>query len=555
MKSIDFQFLLTNAAFPATVLLTSSSLLIEFKDVPCEFSLIENFSQVSSYKSQSGSRSHSQNIDFEYSKHDQKLCLHFLLKEFCTQGKSQVHELPSSIEKFINSMMLHAKVISSVIEPVVLNLANSHGIRLKTLTHHTCVVIIESKSFGEIEIKTFAKNSNSVCFQSSLLTTRLFEHYFDLNKPISLSETFEQLVISTEFQLILNESLKTLSSQSIRAYQDYSYSFSGLTCIANSFNEVHICYMKEIIVKVRVRSYHYTLDVLDMFHFNNSLMQIRRFEGCLHHCVSKALKDPSLAGIKNTVDTRKEAGLFQTLELHKPQHVKNALIMIINYIQLTYLFEKSRIVLSDHARSLQYLIKGSFLTYSMLDLRADFSLLSELNFALVFKMKPSDMGLDVDIEIETKPSKESEQEKLENWKKVLMEYFNRCVKEYSRGYPEIVLGFIKIFLIKTKLLGNFIEILEEEIRCKDRIEFVWPLFTLKHDNYTFTVRVWDMQNRPSDITFSIKHSLNDSPQILTNFDSTILASHNYSSNRCVDVVKLALSKRADEMKFIRINEN
>jgi hypothetical protein len=375
-----------------------------------------------------------------------------------------------------------------------------------------------------------------------------------LNKPVNLSETFEQLAISCEFQLILNEVLKTLALQASRPYTNGSYSLFGLTCTANYYNEVHLCYMKEIIVKIRVSSFPYTLEVLDMHHFNKNLMIVRKLEGCLHHCVTKALKDEALAGRRNTVDVKKEPGLFQVLELHKPQHVKNALILIINYVQLTFIFEKTRTFLTEYARNLQFISKGNFAVYQMLDLKADFSLAHELNFALTLKMKPLEVGLDIDIDIESKPSKENEQERLEQWKKTLLFYFNTCLKEHIRGNPDIMLGFIKLFLIKSRYLNTFIEIIEQEIHYKDRLEVIWPAFSIKPDFYRIFIRVWDLQGRSSDLVFSLKTNQGE-PEITTNFDATVLASLNYSNCRPVDVLKLALSRRADEMKLTRTNEN
>lgn len=548
MKSVDFNFLLTNAAFPTTVILTPTNLLVELKDLNCEFSLIQSLNLCSQYTIPF----HSSTLS--YSKSNQKLVLSYSLKEISSQGQCQIHELPVLIEKQINDLILHSKLLSMHLESVIKSLSN-YGLRIKLLVHDSSIVLIPTRNYGDIEIKTYIKNNTTLAISSILLTPRLLEHFNEMHRPLNLTELYEQLSISAEFQVILNDVLKFLANQSHKIYTSGTYSYSGLICTANAYNEVHICYMKEIVIKIKVSSFPYTLEVVDMSYYNPNLMRIRRFEGCLHHAVSRALKDPTLAGLKNTVVTDKDADICQTLELHKPEHVKNTLILMLNYSQLIYLFEKVKKKIDDTVKIMKYVYTVPLFAYHMLDLKVELSGIQELRFNFTMKMKPNQIELDPDIDIEAVARRENELERLEKWKKVLLLYFRHSIKDYCKGNPEVILGFSKIFLVNPAIMGEFIDILKEELETKGMIEMIWPLFMLKEDAYRFTVKVWNVCGKSTDIIFAIKYNRDVGTEISTNLDPNFVNQFlPQKGGNPVDVLRVALGKRADEIRTKQINE-
>ena len=548
MKSIDFNFLLTNAAFPASVLLTPTTLSIELRDLQCDFPIIQSFTQSSQYTTTSQSSS------LTYSKHSQKLLLSFSLKEISTQGRCQVHELPNLIERQINALIFHCKLLSNLLDPVIASLAE-YGLRIKHLVHDSSIVSIPTKNYGEKEVKTYIKNNNILAMTSELLTPRLFEHYFEMQKPLNLNEVFEQLAISAEFQVILNEVLGFLANQAHKVYVSGSYAYAGCVCTANAYNEVHICYMKDIVIKVKVSSFPYTLEVVDMSFYNSSLTRIRRFEGCLHHAASRALKDPSLAGLKNTVNTDKDADICQTLELHKPEHVKNTLILMVNYSQLIYLFEKVKNTVDDTVKTMKYIYTVPLFSYHMLDLKVELAGIQELRFNFTMKMKPNNIELDPDIDIESVARRENELERLEKWKKILILYFRNCIKDYCKGNPEVLIGFAKIFLVSPAIMGEFMDILKEELETKGMVEMIWPFFVLKEDSYRFTVKVWNVCGKSTDVVFAIKYNKDVETEISTNLDPNFVNQFlSQKGGNPVDVLRVAMSKRADEIRTKQIND-
>ena len=285
-----------------------------------------------------------------------------------------------------------------------------------------------------------------------------------------LSEVYQHLAISAEFQLILDDALKEYSKQVMKNYNSGSYLMAGIVCVANAYNEVHLCFTKHTVISIRVPNFPYTLEVQDLANFYPGLRRIRKFEGCLHHIMTTALKDPELSSYKNTVNSSQSPELFQVLELHKPEHIKNGIGFILNYCVIVNLFDTCRLNIEENLnalgkRQIQHIFKNK-----MLDLNIELANFEEYRFNVVLKMKTG-TALEIDIEILVVAKRDNEAEKLEKWKKNLKDYFYYAVKGYCKGNPEIFFGFVRLFLVPIGLFGTLLEFLDEELSQRLKIEF------------------------------------------------------------------------------------
>ena len=242
MDSLNFQCLLTNAAFPAKTYLTAENIVVEINEFQCEFRMLSDYQEVNNYSIQYSP------INLHYSKLNKVLSFSCNLKELIFSGKSQLHELTLNIEKHISNFMFHTNIISNNLESVISELSGQYQISLQQLTHESSTVVIKTRSYGDIILKTYVKNNNIIAISSKLLTSRLFEHYFEMKRILDLREVYENLAISAEFQLILDDSLKEFSRQSLKLYNPGSYSMPGIMCTGNFYNEIHLCYMKNIMI-------------------------------------------------------------------------------------------------------------------------------------------------------------------------------------------------------------------------------------------------------------------------------------------------------------------
>lgn len=546
MTSIDFHWLLTNGSFPVQVILTTNFITVEIKDFQCDFEIYSNNMRNSFYSIESNL------VNTEYSKESSTLKLYFHLKEILIQGKHQLHDLSGIIEKKINNFIYHSNLISSKIEKVIQELSDQYQISLYSLTHENSIVRLKTRSHGDVFIKTFPKNPCGIGMSSPLLTTSLFENYFEMGKPLNLKEVYENLALSAEFQMILNEALKEYSSQALKPYVSGSYTMGTLVCTPNAYNEIHLCYMKEMIVKIRVTTFPYTIEVLDLAYFYSSLKKIRKLDGCLHHSMTKALKDPDLSGFKNTVITNSQGDTYQILELHKPEHVKNAIVFLINYIHLIYLFEVCKTTIEDLLKILGKPSNKNVSGYKMLDLRLELSNYDEYRYNLILKMKNNNTNLEIDLDIEIVHKRDNELEKLSNWKKILILYFNNVIKPYYRGTLDLMVGFVKLFVVSLGIIGLIIDILQEEINKKMHIEFVWQSFIVVAGTCKFNVRIWEGY-RSLDIIFYIIET-ESGRETRTNLDPNMLNAFNQRECTPLDILKLVTTRRYDELKFRQMPE-
>ena len=540
MNAIDFHCLLTNASLPARVILNATNIVIEIHEFNCDFSIICSGKSSPSYSVQNPS------LTIEYNSIDEVLKLIFNLKEIMIFGKSQLHELSSVVEKQINILIFHSNIISSKIDSVIQELSSKHRISLKTLTHETSEVLIHTRSYGDISVKTQVKDHN-LAIVSPLLTSRIFKHYYEMKRPMDLREVYELLAISAEFQMMLDDSLKEFSAQAFRPYVQGSFSMYGIVCIPNFYNEIHLCYMKEMMVSIRTCTFPYTLEVMDLAFFNSNLKKIRRFDGCLHHAMTKALKDPDLAGFKNTVESGLE-GVYQILELHKPEHMKNTLHFLISYIQITYIFEACRTAVDDIVRVLKRNIVKSPAVYKMLDLRLELNCLEGCKYNVVLKMKDSTFGLEVDLDLEILSKNEIEVEKLERWKKIYIQYFNSSIKQYCKGNTELCVCFVKLFLVPCGLLGLITEIIDEELCKRLNIEFVWQSLMIRNDSLRFSIKVWDSNNKSLDIIFMLKETA-EGRETQTNLDPNFMTYFNLKDCTPLEIITNVCSRRLEDLKF------
>lgn len=542
MRKIDFHCLLTNASLPASVVLLKDYIVVEIHEFHCDFAVVDLEVPMENYSVQTSG------VTIDYSTAESCLKLKFSLKEMIIMGKSYFHELSATVEKLINTLIFHSNVISSQISSVIQELSEQYQISLKTLTHETSEVTIQTRSFGKVNLKTYVKNSNLIAISSPLLTSRMFEHYFDMKRPLDLKEVYENLVISAEFQMILDDSLREFSLQALKPYTSGSYSMSGIVCVPNFYNEIHLCYMKEMMVSIRTVTFPYTLEILDLAFFNTNLKKIRKFDGCLHHAMTKALKDPELVGFKNTVNPVGVGDNYQVLELYKPEHVKNALLFILNYIHLNYLFESCKCAIDETIKTLGKTITKSVFIYKMLDLRLELTNLDDYRYNIILKMKSSASDLEVDLDIEPVPRRPSENEKLERWKKVYVSYFNSVIKSFCKGTPELLVSFCKLLMVPIGVLGLIIDLLEEELHKRLNIEFVWQSLRVRNDSCRFNVKVWDILNKSVDVTFIIREG-KDLRETHTNLDPNFAALFNQKDSSPLEIMNCVCGKRLDELKF------
>lgn len=569
-KSIDFQCLLTNAAFPARVTLSQDYISVEIRDFPCEFAIHSSSQNVTMLRTLQGHdyiqapnpRTNGEGVNsytiktpsllLEYSKSQSLLKLNFSQKEMLLNGKHQFHDLSTTIEKKINSMIFHRNIISNKLESAIKELEQHFQIRIESLLHESSAVMLKTKNFGEIRIKTCVKSDGILAMSSNLLTSRLFEYYFEMKRPLDLIEVYESLARSAEFQLVLDEALKIYSEQALKPYVPGSYTMAGLVCTANAYNEVHVCYMKEMIIGIRVSSFPYTLEIIDLAFFNSNLKKIRRFDNCLHHAMTKALKDPEMTGFRNTVVNSAPGDTFQILELHKYEHLKNSLVFIINYIHLNYLFEQCKIHIEENFKILKNSIPKPLCTWKMLDLRVELGNYDEYRYTPVLKMKNNLSGLEVDFDLEVFVRQENETEKLTTWKRLLIRYFQSAVKEICRGNLDVMYGFVKLFLIKIVDFHLIIDVIEEELN-NQRVEIIWPSIVVKEDIYSFSTRIWDMHGKYVDVIFRMKE-FRERKEIITNLDPNFFSTLDKNCS-LVEIIRACLSKRSDEIRLRIITDS
>ena len=461
-----------------------------------------------------------------------------------------MHELSSIIEKKINFFTFHSLTISNKLESIIKELSEQYNISIKTLNHETSEIVVKTKSYEEVIIKTSVKNNNVISMTSPLLTSRLFENYNEMKKPLDLKEVYENLAISAEFQMILEESLKEYSLQALKVYNPGSFATSGIVCTANFYNEVHICYMKEMIVGVRISSFPYTIEVIDLAFFNPCLKKIRRLDGCLHHAMTKALKDdPDLKEYKNTVISGSPGDVYQILELHKPEHVKNALVILISYIHLNYLFEMCRNGVEEIVGALAKSRNATIFVYKMLDLRLELANFEEFRYNIVLKMKSVRLtGLEIDLDVETVLKRENEAEKLEKFKKKVLSYFNACIKPYYKGNLDLMVGFVRLFLVQLGLVFFIVDILDEEMTKRLNIEFLWSSLVIKTDSCKFSIKIWDLSGKNLDVLFSLIETA-EGVHITTNLDPNFLSFMHQKDCTPVEILKIVCSRRLDELRL------
>ncbi|CAG9315215.1 unnamed protein product [Blepharisma stoltei] len=550
MQEIDFKCLFQNATYPAKASIQFSNCLnVQISEVPSGFSPFENSSQSETYTITNPV------YQLIYDKPSETLTFIFNLKEMHKLGKALMQEIANTIEQKINQINFHSVLISNRIEQVVQELSNYFNISMQTLTHESSTVLIKTSN-KEISLTTKIINNRdgpnkegipqpALIAHPSLLTAQLYEIYWYMRCPVNLSEIYRSLCLSAEFQLILDECLSDFAHLAGKNYVPYSYQAAGFKCMANSFDEVKICYMNVHMVSIRIQSFSTTLEIADMGLIYPKLKPIHKFAECLHHLVTKTLEDPDLKGYSNTIKIGDKEPLYQTLELHKPQHVKRALSFILNFIASMHALLSSMIFLN---RNINELFPGAqVVKQGALEAAAILSRIGEFRFNFKIKLSNSETQhgyiVNLVLDIEAVPKKDIERQRLESMRFIYIEYFRQKILNVYKVIPEVLNGFLMSFLTPVHLLKQITDLMEEELKSNS-FEILWHNFDAKQERVDFSVRIWK-GTRYLDIKISIDGR---APKITTNLKADFLVNIVSSQPTSLQIIQSLLTYSFEEIK-------
>lgn len=505
MQEVSFKCLFQNACYPARVSLESyNTMSVQIDEFSASFSPF-NDSEKSDIYTISNT-----NFNLIYNKPTKMLTFRFSLKEMYSHGKALMQEVSNTVEKKINIFNFHAPLFSNRLEQVIDDLKDYYDISIQSLTHESSTVVIKSSRYVKITTKIIFKDEvyHPVLFsQPSLLTTQLYEVYFHMRCPVDLTEMYRALCLSCDAQIYIDEALSDYANLVGKYYKQGSYSVAGFTCIANSFNEIKVCYLNTYMIAIRVSNYQYTLEIADMAKISNRLWPIKKFNDYLHHLVTKSLEDPDLRGYTNTVKTNDRDILYQTLELHKAEHIKRALLFILNFISSMHALQSSSVYLTRILNEMYpESINSRVIILSDLEVCANLSTIK--NFRFNFKLKLSNQEvttgfiLDVGLEIKAMPKKDLEKPRLEAIKTVYIEYFKQKIIPAYKVFTEILIGFIRSFLTPISFIRQVIGLMEEEL-VSNYFEILWHSYQVRIDQIDFLVRLWK-ENKFVDIKFGMR---------------------------------------------------
>ena len=403
--------------------------------------------------------------------------------------------LLARIESRLNIMRFHEQQISAHIEQPILQIPE---LRLVSLTHSQAVIALKVDA-SEIQMKTETinqmgkKSIRMIDFSATLLTTRLFDSYVFSQRQYDLQNIMQSFVRTTQFQHILDEVFETYSLLSDTHYVRGRYRTCNFVAIANSFDSIRISFKETYLLNIKVIDTT-TIEISDMRQYGIERIQwVRNLAQCLHHCVSNCLKDPSLSGHRNNIDTSGNSRNHK-LQLHKPEHVHNTLMFLLTFIHTQHLLGLSK----NNVRAILVPWNPEAKIEEEKEGLVQKIKLSNTKTAIYFNLRldtqiPSPHQICLKLTVTPGPNHPpSHEQRLNEIKGSLEKFFEKKVKKYSLINPTYFVGFMTMMFVQVAYQKRLTEILDFELST-GLIELLFTTFTMTQHQFSFDVRMWTNQ--------------------------------------------------------------